>query len=111
MGDGSKMWRSYLMKLLDVDSIRLPIPDPYPVDMTLTFSGEYIDLLPNEETYYIDMRPVASEVSSKPSISPNAYAKFITYHTDYSIYVRHVREGSIELCFTGSFSNESPDLK
>ena len=110
-GDGSRMWRSYLMKLLDVDSIRLQIPDPYPVDLTLTFSGEYIDLHPDKDIYEIDMSPVTKEGGGDASIGPYASARFITYGTDYSIYVRHVRDSNIVLCFTGTFFNESPELK
>lgn len=97
--------RQDLMKLLNADSIELPIPDPYPLDKTLTFSGIHMTLLPDVNSYEIDVWPDSESIMLPERV------EYLRYRTDFHIYVKHVRDDSISLCFTGSFTNETPKLR
>lgn len=101
----SPISRSGMMQLLNEDSVILPIPDPYPEDKTLTFSGISMELLPDVNSYEIDVYP-----DSEAIVLPER-VEYIHYITNFHIYVKHVSDDSINFCFTGRFDNETPKLR
>lgn len=97
----------YVISLLDAHSVMLPIPDASLTDGQLTFSGDSIQMDRNNNSYKI---PVENEDIYPGSIS-GAYVKYISYMTNFHIHMKHVKDDSITLCFTGKFNSNSPDIR
>lgn len=107
--NGKKILRPTMMKILNVNSISLPIPDAFPDGNRLTFSGDTLELLSYIDDYELEMNPTRSDNIS--SITPAAKVKYLTYSTDFHIYVKHTSDADVSLCFTGSFNNYTPDRR
>lgn len=94
-------FRHYVLKILNVQSITLTIPDSVPTDGKLTFSGDSIEL-DDRSSYKLD-------VDGRGNLS-GTHVKYLSYNTTFRLYLKHIKDESITLCVTGTFFSTSPDF-
>ena len=95
--NGEKTQRYFMFDILNKDFIDLPIPDAYPTDEKLTFSGETIRFDPYSTEYTIEMAQTKSTVH-----------QFREYDTSFDIHLKHVADDNIKVSFTSGFRSRAP---
>ena len=95
--NGERTNRYFMFDILNKDFIELPIPDAYPTDEKLTFSGETIKLDPYSTEYTIEIPQTKWTVH-----------RFQEYDTSFDIHLKHVADDNIKVCFRSGFRSKAP---
>lgn len=104
--------RSELLYILGEENIEIPIPDSYPDNGKLSFSGRSLFLNAEDGLYdheaEFDTSEVITTTAGPGTRQIKVYLNYMEYYAHFRIYLKHVSDPETALCWSGQIHSKAP---
>ena len=104
--------RSELLYILGEENIEIPIPDSYPENGKLSFSGGSLILNAEDGLYdhevEFDISETITTTAGPETRQIKVYLNYLEYHAHFRIYLKHVSDPETTLCWSGRIHSKAP---